>query len=62
MSKNLFAHMAYEAGFEIVEQHVLDWEGEEKIDCVTLLRKPKESGGFLTQSNSTQKYVIEKNQ
>lgn len=40
MSKNLFAHMAYEAGFEIVEQHVLDWEGVEKIDCVTLLRKP----------------------
>ncbi len=43
MSKNLFAHMAYEAGFEIVEQHVLDWEKYKKIDCATLLRKPKET-------------------
>ena len=26
MSKDLFAYLAYRVGFEIVEQHVIDWE------------------------------------
>ncbi len=38
MDKKIFAHLAYRAGFEIVEQHVIDWSVPE-LDCITLLRK-----------------------
>lgn len=38
MSKDLFAYLAYRAGFEIVEQHVIDW-GVKDLDCVSLVRK-----------------------
>ena len=38
MSKELFAYLAYHAGFEIVEQQVIDWSLE-KMDCITLLKK-----------------------
>jgi len=38
MSKDLFAYLAYRVGFEIVEQHVIDW-GIKDYDCVSLVRK-----------------------
>ena len=38
MDKKLFAFLAYRAGFEIVEQHVIDW-GTKDIDCITLVKK-----------------------
>lgn len=38
MSKDIFAYLAYRAGFEIVEQHVFDW-GDKELDCVSLVRK-----------------------
>lgn len=38
MSKDLFAYLAYRAGFEIVEQKVIDW-GVKDLDCITLVRK-----------------------
>lgn len=38
MSKDLFAYLAYRAGFEIVEQQVIDW-GAKDLDCISLVRK-----------------------
>lgn len=38
MSKDLFAYLAYRAGFEIIEQEVFDW-GVKDLDCVSLVRK-----------------------
>ena len=38
MSKELFAYLAYRAGFEIVEQRVFDWNVKD-LDCVSLVRK-----------------------
>ena len=38
MSKDLFAYLAYRAGFEVVEQQVIDW-GVKDLDCVSLVRK-----------------------
>lgn len=40
MSADIFAYLAYRSGFEIVEQKIIDWEGEKDLDCITLLRKP----------------------
>lgn len=39
MSKELFAYLAYKAGFDVIEQHVIDWSVP-KMDCVTLVQKP----------------------
>lgn len=39
MSKDLFAYLAHRAGFEVVEQHLIDW-GVKELDCVTLVKKP----------------------
>lgn len=39
MSKDLFAYLAYRAGFEIVEQHVIDWGGDKDLDCISLVKK-----------------------
>ena len=39
MSKELFAYLAYKAGFEIVEQIVIDWGEVRDLDCVSLIRK-----------------------
>ena len=41
MSKECFAYLAYRAGFEILEQKVIDWNGVKELDCVTLLEKRK---------------------
>lgn len=38
MSKDLFAYLSYRAGFDVVEQKVIDW-GVKDLDCVTLLKK-----------------------
>lgn len=38
MSKELFAYLAYHAGFEIIEQQVIDWSLKE-MDCITLVKK-----------------------
>ena len=38
MSKDLFAYLAYRAGFEIVEQNVIDWRVK-NLDCISLIRK-----------------------
>lgn len=38
MSKDLFAYLSYRAGFEVVEQQVIDW-GVKDLDCVSLVRK-----------------------
>lgn len=43
MSKSIFAYLAYRAGFEVLEQKVIDWEGYTGLDCITLLQKPIES-------------------
>ncbi len=40
MNKDIFAYLAYRAGFEVVEQDVIDWDGYRGIDCITLLEKP----------------------
>lgn len=40
MSADIFAYLAYRSGFEIVEQKIIDWEGEKDLDCITLLKKP----------------------
>ena len=40
MSKNLFAHAAARAGFHVLEQVTMDWDGVRKLDCLTLLEKP----------------------
>lgn len=39
MNKDIFAYLAYRAGFEILEQKVIDW-GQKDLDCVTLIQKP----------------------
>lgn len=38
MSKQLFAYLAYKAGFAVKEQIVIDW-GVKDLDCITLLEK-----------------------
>ena len=40
MSKDLFAYLSYRAGFEIIEQKVMDFGGVKELDCITLLQKP----------------------
>lgn len=39
MSKDIFAYLSYRAGFDIVDQKVIDWHGVKDLDCVTLLKK-----------------------
>lgn len=41
MNKDIFAYLAYRAGFEILEQTVIDWKNEKELDCITLLEKKK---------------------
>jgi SAM-dependent methyltransferase len=40
MSKNLFAHAAARAGFQVLEQITIDWAGFRNLDCLTLLERP----------------------
>lgn len=39
MSKALFAHYSMKAGFEVVQQTVIDW-GVPALDCMSVIRKP----------------------
>ncbi len=39
MSKDIFAYLSYRAGFEVIEQKVIDWYGMKELDCITLLEK-----------------------
>lgn len=39
MSKDLFAYLAYRAGFKIIEQVVIDWGDSKELDCVSLIKK-----------------------
>jgi SAM-dependent methyltransferase len=41
MSKNLFAHVANRAGFNVIVQFVIDWGDYRKIDCISLIEKNK---------------------
>ena len=43
MSKEAFAYLAYRAGFEILEQQVINW-GIPSLDCITLVEKPGNGG------------------
>ena len=38
MSKELFAYLAYQCGFEILDQIVIDWSLP-KMDCLSLCEK-----------------------
>lgn len=40
MSRDLFAYLANRAGLIILEQKEIDWGGEKKLDCITLVEKP----------------------
>lgn len=40
MSKECFAYLAYRAGFNILEQETIDWDGTLELDCLTLIEKP----------------------
>jgi len=39
MSKNIFAYLAYRAGFKIISQRIIDWGGHKDLDCITLVQK-----------------------
>lgn len=45
MSQEVFAYLAYKAGFEILEQQVIDW-GIPSYDCITLVEKPGKGGKY----------------
>lgn len=39
MNKDIFAYLAYRAGFDILSQTLIDWHGIKGLDCITLLEK-----------------------
>lgn len=39
MSKDLFGYLVNRAGLKIIAQEEIDWEGHEKLDCLTLVQK-----------------------
>ena len=42
MSGNLFAHIAIRAGFEVLEQFVIDWGDFRNLDCISLIEKRRD--------------------
>lgn len=40
MSRALFAEFCAEAGLEVVQDRLVDWEGVPQLDCVTVFAKP----------------------
>jgi len=40
MSKGLMAHYALKEGLAVVRQRVIDWGGEPRLDCLSLLARP----------------------
>jgi SAM-dependent methyltransferase len=49
MSKNLFAHIASRAGFEILDQVLIDWDRFHNLDCISLIEKPRKLDGASHQ-------------
>jgi SAM-dependent methyltransferase len=43
MSKKLFADYARRSGLDVLQQVVLDWGNEPRLDCLSLLAKPAEA-------------------
>jgi len=43
MNKDIFAYLAYRAGFKVLEQEVIDWGKVKDLDCISLLQKPNET-------------------
>lgn len=39
MSKEIFAYLAYQIGFKVLDQETIDWDGVKNLDCITLLEK-----------------------
>ena len=39
MSKECFAYLAYQTGFQIISQKVIDWASEKELDCLSLIQK-----------------------
>lgn len=39
MSQGLFAYLAYRAGFEVIQQQLIDWGGIKDSDCISLVQK-----------------------
>lgn len=39
MSKDLFAYLANRAGLIVLEQNIIDWNGNPELDCLTLVEK-----------------------
>lgn len=40
MNRNIFAYLAYRAGFKILDQKIIDWGLDKELDCISLLQKP----------------------
>lgn len=40
MSKGLMAHYALKEGLSVLRQRVVDWGGEPRLDCLSLLERP----------------------
>lgn len=52
MSKNLFAHIAIRAGFEIQDQLVMHWDDFKSIDCLSLIQKRRDSDDIRSVASS----------
>jgi SAM-dependent methyltransferase len=52
MSKNLFAHIAIRAGFEIREQLLIDWDDFRNLDCISLIQKRGENDDLRSVASS----------
>lgn len=39
MTSDLFRYLTYRSGLEIVEQRLIDWDGNKELDCLSLLIK-----------------------
>jgi SAM-dependent methyltransferase len=51
MSKNLFSHIAIRAGFNIIEQVLIDWDDYRRLDCISLIEK-REARDSITSTDS----------
>lgn len=40
MSQELFAHYAHKAGLQLLRAQVIDWAGDQDLDCLSLIAKP----------------------
>lgn len=56
MSKNLFAHIAIRAGFEIREQLIMHWGDFRNIDCLSLIQKRREGDELRSVASSRSRF------